>query len=245
MSAFTRPRSSTLRTLSWRSPAAPTHHRTLSVSAIVRTAPRRTQDFNSGFSSSYDPTEDAPRGPMFNKSKFGVPQFYPRDLKKRVDDYVVGQDRAKKTICSVIFNHYQGARRRFHQEEAERALREKQQRQKFARDRDLHDRHRVSHPVEGQPYSDSVFQRYADDAFREDEFPGHYESIQASQQSFQDPTDNFYAPEDTSLPQNVKIDKSNLLLIGPTGVGKTYILEYVLEFPFRGCVSLLDWGNKC
>lgn len=37
--------------------------------------------------------------------------------------------------------------------------------------------------------------------------------------------DDFYIPEDTNAPQRVKIDKSNLLLIGPTGVGKTYILE--------------------
>lgn len=36
---------------------------------------------------------------------------------------------------------------------------------------------------------------------------------------------DFYIPEDESRPPPVKIDKSNLLLIGPTGVGKTYILE--------------------
>lgn len=42
---------------------------------------------------------------------------------------------------------------------------------------------------------------------------------------FPDPSENFYTEEDTSMPQHVKIDKSNLLLIGPTGVGKTYILE--------------------
>lgn len=35
----------------------------------------------------------------------------------------------------------------------------------------------------------------------------------------------FLVPEDPALPQHVKIDKSNLLVIGPTGVGKTYILE--------------------
>jgi ATP-dependent Clp protease ATP-binding subunit ClpX len=32
-------------------------------------------------------------------------------------------------------------------------------------------------------------------------------------------------PEDPAAAEHVKIDKSNLLLIGPTGVGKTYILE--------------------
>jgi ATP-dependent Clp protease ATP-binding subunit ClpX len=32
-------------------------------------------------------------------------------------------------------------------------------------------------------------------------------------------------PEDPNIPHHVKIDKSNLLLLGPTGVGKTYVLE--------------------
>lgn len=44
-----------------------------------------------------------------------------------------------------------------------------------------------------------------------------------------DSLDHLYTPEDAPNPERVKIDKSNLLLIGPTGVGKTYILEYVLQ----------------
>lgn len=170
---------------------------------------------------------------MFNKTRFGVPQFYPRDLKRRVDDYVVGQDRAKKTICSVIFNHYQNLRRRHYLDDQDRRLQEKLQRQKFTRDRDLHDRQRDPHPAGGQPYSDLVYQQYADDSFREDEFPGHYESIEQAYQNHpaSNLAENFYVPEDPNRPQPVKIDKSNLLLLGPTGVGKTYILEYVVPFP--------------
>jgi ATP-dependent Clp protease ATP-binding subunit ClpX len=147
---------------------------------------------------------------MFSKASFGVPQFYPRDLKKRVDDYVVGQDRAKKTICSVIFNHYQSLRRRQLHDFQDQRLREKLQRQKFTRDRDLHERASLDgnymHPVE-------------------DDFPGHNDSVKGVGPSHQVPIDNFYIPDDNSGPQHVKIDKSNLLLIGPTGVGKTYILE--------------------
>lgn len=86
---------------------------------------------------------------MFNKARFGVPQFYPRDLKKRVDEYVVGQDRAKKTICSVIFNHYQSLRRRTQEEDQDRRLKEKMQRQKFTRDKDVHDVQSEPHPAEG------------------------------------------------------------------------------------------------
>lgn len=85
---------------------------------------------------------------MFNKTSIGVPQFYPRDLKKRVDEYVVGQDRAKKTISSVIFNHYQNLRRRQYQEEQERKRDEKLMRQAIARDRNT--RERELYAVEGQ-----------------------------------------------------------------------------------------------
>lgn len=214
--------------------------RNLTHSASLAVAPRRSQYFNSGFTTSYDPSQDTGRGPIFSKAAFGVPQFYPRDLKRRVDDYVVGQDRAKKTICSVIFNHYQGLRRRQHHEAQDQRLREKLQRQRYAQDRDLQDRaaYRGSpvHPAEGgrwlfdnpahiksRRHADS--ERYA----IEDEFPGHSESARGTPQ-FPDElsssaSDDFYLAEDASVPQHVKIDKSNLLLVGPTGVGKTYILE--------------------
>lgn len=165
---------------------------------------------------------------MFTKSKFGVPQFYPRDLKKRVDNYVIGQDRAKKTICSTIFNHYQRLRRKYHHEDSDRLLREKLQRQRFARDRDLHERNREQH-------NNSM--GYDDDYNFEEDMP--YKPP--------DPSESFYRPEDTSIPQHVKIDKSNILLIGPTGVGKTYILETLskkLNVPFTisDCNSFTQAG---
>ncbi|CCC10933.1 unnamed protein product [Sordaria macrospora k-hell] len=231
--------------------------RYISYSSRLSLSPRRTQSLNNqGFTSSYDPNENG-RGPIFsNKSSFGVPHFYPRDLKRRVDDYVVGQDRAKKTICSVIFNHYQNIRRRQHHEVQDQRLREKLQRQRYSRDnrdRDLQDREGYSgssssnrdiHPVE-------------------DEFPGHHESVMGTHRDrdrdrdrdhdmVEDhlettSVDDFYIPEDTNAPQRVKIDKSNLLLIGPTGVGKTYILETLskkLNVPFTisDCNSFTQAG---
>lgn len=244
MSVLARPRAptcaATLRIARLRHPA-------YSTSSILLSAPRRSNNFNSGFSSSYDPSQDAGRGPIFNKNTFGVPQFYPRDLKKRVDDYVVGQDRAKKTICSVIFNHYQGLRRRQHHELQDQRLREKLQRQKYAQDQDAFERAGYNssgsssssrtHPVEGARWPSSrrsAFlarsRRQADDQFGfEDEFPGHQESVRGAYQvpeSVYEPVaDDFYIAEDFAAPAHVRIDKSNLLLIGPTGVGKTYILE--------------------
>ncbi|KAI6085105.1 P-loop containing nucleoside triphosphate hydrolase protein [Hypoxylon rubiginosum] len=211
--------------------------RSLSSSSIYWSASRRTSDFNSPFTGSYDPNEEG-RGPMFSKNTFGVPQFYPRDLKKRVDEYVVGQDRAKKTISSVIFNHYQNVRRRQYQEELERKRDERLMRQAIARDRNA--RERDTHPVEGWQYPTFKSYRHRADDNPEDEFPGHNESIQNMHQAWQrdEQRVDFYIPEDASRTPPVKIDKSNLLLIGPTGVGKTYILETLskqINVPFTIC----------
>ncbi|KAI0843680.1 P-loop containing nucleoside triphosphate hydrolase protein [Hypoxylon sp. FL0890] len=211
--------------------------RALSTCTALRNASRRIPGLDSGFTSSYDPNEEG-RGPMFSKNTFGVPQFYPRDLKKRVDEYVVGQDRAKKTISSAIFNHYQNLRRRQHQELQERKWEEKLMRQAIARDRNA--RERESHPVEGWQHPTPMSQRYRADDYAEDEYPGHNDTIQQMHQAWQRGEEkiDFYIPEDTSRPPPVKIDKSNLLLIGPTGVGKTYILETLskkINVPFTIC----------
>jgi hypothetical protein len=238
MSVLARPRAptcaATLRIARLRHPA-------YSTSSILLAGPRRSNYFNSGFSSSYDPSQESGRGPIFsNKQSFGVPPFYPRDLKRRVDDYVVGQDRAKKTICSVIFNHYQGLRRRQHHELQDQRLREKLQRQKYAQDQDAFERAGYNstriHPVEGGrwPSRRSAFpagsrRRTNSDFALEDEYPGHNEAVRGAYQipdsPYDPPADEFYIPEDFPSPEHVRIDKSNLLLIGPTGVGKTYILE--------------------
>lgn len=189
--------------------------------SVTRTSHRRTEDFSSGFTSSYDPNQDSGRGPMFtNKVNYGVPQFYPRDLKKRVDDYVVGQDRAKKSICATMFNHYQAVRRRQYEELADRKARAKIQRQRAARD---------GHPVDDEQ-SDSVFQRYYVDDYNNS---GAMASGTTTSTDHPAVDSNIFeslggiAAEDKGIPEHVKIDKSNILLIGPTGVGKTYILEQV------------------
>ncbi|KAK3683702.1 P-loop containing nucleoside triphosphate hydrolase protein [Podospora appendiculata] len=245
MSVLTRPRASffapTPPSITPRPPRRlrPTYS-AFSTFKCLAVAPRRPQNFNSGFTSSYDPTLDKGRGPIFAKSTFGVPQFYPRDLKRHVDDYVVGQDRAKKTICSVIFNHYQGLRRRQHHEAQDQRLREKLQRQRHAQERGLLDRAGYNNggmttpPVEG------------------DELPARSDNVRQTARSlpeeiFETISDDFCTPDDSDVPHHVKIGKSNILLLGPTGVGKTYILETLskkLNVPFTisDCNSFTQAG---
>lgn len=210
--------------------------RNLNTTRLLLSRPPRTPDLNSGFTGTYDPTIDPGRGPMFSHPNFGVPQFYPRDLKKRVDDYVVGQDRAKKSICATIFNHYQNVRRRHQFEHEERNRQDRAMRQRLARDREFHQRRReASHPVEGQlqRVKAGAYRRRKDDVRKtddlQDDYPGHYESVRPIHEPIEvepeDQLEALYTPEDLSHEEPVKIDKSNILLIGPTGVGKTYILE--------------------
>lgn len=224
------------------------NQRPFSTSLAPKTAPRRTRDLSNSFSNTYDPDEEG-RGPMFNKNSFGVPQFYPRDLKKRVDEYVVGQDRAKKTISSVIFNHYQGVRRRNYHDEQERKRQEKLLRRSESRDRNMREKEPfLQHPLEGALHNQ--YPGFAADAFPQDDFPGHHELVQHTQyqetrQVRGSDADLFYIPEDTSQPQPVEINKSNLLLIGPTGVGKTYILEYATPSPLLSSSRCLPGEKPC
>ncbi|EGS23913.1 uncharacterized protein CTHT_0006220 [Thermochaetoides thermophila DSM 1495] len=245
MSVLVRPRSvlryaATLRLT--RLPQIGQQRSSFATTRALLSAPRRSQYFSSGYTTSYDPSQETGRGPIFSKNQFGVPQFYPRDLKRRVDDYVVGQERAKKTICSVIFNHYQNLRRRQTLEMQEQRLREKAARQKYAEDREAFER--------------ANFAMAADE-----EFIGMHEtsssaSLRGSSSAhsamgeglFEPLANDYYAaPEDFSPTEHVKIDKSNLLLIGPTGVGKTYILETLskkLNVPFTisDCNSFTQAG---
>lgn len=182
---------------------------------------------NDGFTGTYDPTVEPGRGPMFAKSRFGVPQFYPRDLKRRIDDYVVGQDRAKKTICSTIFNHYQNMRRRHQREHDERNVREKAMRQQYAREREMHQKRRDAYNSKNDVLSDTDSRDFT--ASSSAHMAGTNLNIPKSDEIYDRPyetPEHFYIQdEDIASTQYVTVDKSNLLLVGPTGVGKTYILE--------------------
>jgi ATP-dependent Clp protease ATP-binding subunit ClpX len=165
---------------------------------------------------------------MFRKVNFGVPKFYPRDLKRRVDEYVVGQDRAKKTICAAIFNHYQNLRRRRQHEQEDKEKHEKLLRQRFARDRELSQRRWDSSPLEGKFTAHTLKMHAGNRGPLKDEAPGQASSTRQAHDlnaSEGGSATGILKSEEPAIPEHVKIDKSNILVIGPTGVGKTYILE--------------------
>lgn len=46
-------------------------------------------------------------GPLGSTPAFGAPRITPRVLKQYLDQFVVGQDRAKKILSVAVYNHYQ------------------------------------------------------------------------------------------------------------------------------------------
>ncbi|OCL07829.1 hypothetical protein AOQ84DRAFT_319333, partial [Glonium stellatum] len=172
-----------------------------------------------GFTGIYEPGQPT-SGPLGGASNVGAPRITPKALKQHLDQFVVGQERAKKVLSVAVYNHYQRI------QELQRLDDEQAELEAQAARREMGHRHPV-----------------------EDEFPG------------QQPTINLYPPSPQSQSQEqplletpqildytpLTIEKSNVLLLGPSGVGKTLMaktLARVLDVPFSmsDCTPLTQAG---
>ena len=96
-------------------------------------------DFSSqGFTGSYDP-EETIAGPLAGAPVLGAPKMTPRGLKHHLDQYVVGQERAKKILSVAVYNHYQRFQEKQRKYQEEEELEKQRMRRAMA---DLH-------PIEG------------------------------------------------------------------------------------------------
>lgn len=69
-------------------------------------------------------------GPLGSTPAFGAPRITPKVLKQYLDQYVVGQDRAKKVLSVAVYNHYQRVQEvQRREEEAEELLMKRQRRE--------------------------------------------------------------------------------------------------------------------
>jgi ATP-dependent Clp protease ATP-binding subunit ClpX len=175
------------------------------------------------------PTE----GPLRDASNIGAPRITPTVLKQHLDQFVVGQERAKKTLSTAVYNHYQRITelQRLDDEADERAHQEERRRMA----------HR--HPVEGR--EGELKRSIAVPALTnhwEDEFPGQQATVsmnvyppemQHEPNKHAEPEDGNHSPLLDQSP--LTIDKSNILLLGPSGVGKTLMVKTLarsLQVPF-------------
>ena len=161
----------------------------------------RSDFANQPFTGSYEPGLPT-SGPLGGASGYGAPRLTPKMLKQHLDQFVVGQERAKKILSVAVFNHYQRIQelqRREDEEDEILAQRERRER----------------HPVES-------------------EFPGQQPTIRLG-----GPPTASFDPRTSGTPlvdtSPLTLEKSNILLLGPSGVGKTLMaktLARVLSVPF-------------
>ncbi|KAJ5761030.1 hypothetical protein N7520_008186 [Penicillium odoratum] len=180
-------------------------HTRLLFSSSSRSSQFNRSDFtNQPFTGSYE-TGLPTSGPLGSTPAFGAPRITPKVLKQYLDQYVVGQDRAKKVLSVAVYNHYQRVQEIARREEEAEELAAKRQRKEALE----------SHPLE-------------------DEYPGQQRTVglPSSPKSRQaTPLGQDVLVDTSPLP----LDKSNILLLGPSGVGKTLMaktLARVLSVPF-------------
>ncbi|KAI5291604.1 hypothetical protein KEM54_003049 [Ascosphaera aggregata] len=186
-------------------------------------------DFTGSYTSSYEPFEPT-RGPLAKaksplhddrhrrngpsqgsfQEDWNSPKITPRYLKEQLDQFVVGQERAKKVLSVAVFNHYQ---RITELERRDRQLQEMW----LAREREITRDYylKPTEDVGNYPLLSGDFRQSRHQAGR----PTTNESTIADNDDY-----------DLSL-----LSKSNVLLFGPSGVGKTLMaktLANLLSVPF-------------
>lgn len=96
-------------------------------------------DFTSQpFTGSYDAGEKT-SGPLGDASVLGAPRLTPKVLKNHLDNFVVGQERAKKILSVAVYNHYQRIQELQRRDEEEQELLQQQLRRAMSE----------GHPLEG------------------------------------------------------------------------------------------------
>ena len=99
---------------------------------------RRSDFTGQGFTSYYEPGQPTV-GPLGDTSSVGAPRITPRVLKEHLDQFVVGQERAKKVMSVAVYNHYQRVQELQRRDDDEAASIAQQERQAMG----------SRHPVEG------------------------------------------------------------------------------------------------
>ncbi|KAF9886656.1 hypothetical protein FE257_011296 [Aspergillus nanangensis] len=179
----------------------PTHRSFASTTGSFPTSSQFDRsDFTSQpWSGSYEPGLPT-AGPLGSTPAFGAPRVTPRTLKQYLDQFVVGQDRAKKILSVAVYNHYQRIQEiQRREDEAAEVLAKRARRESVEH-----------HPLEGQQRT----------------------TRPPPEPSLSSPTTDQVELNDSSP---LQLEKSNILLLGPSGVGKTLMaktLARVLSVPF-------------
>ena len=100
---------------------------------------RRSDFTNQPFTGTYEAGQRT-SGPLGDASILGAPTLTPKTLKQHLDQFVVGQERAKKVLSVAVYNHYQRIQEAQRLEEEEEEMLQQRLRREMAE----------GHPLEGK-----------------------------------------------------------------------------------------------
>ncbi|OBT68061.1 hypothetical protein VE03_01591 [Pseudogymnoascus sp. 23342-1-I1] len=213
-------------------------------------APQPTFDRNDfqgqPFTGVYEPGGPT-RGPLGQASSHGAPRITPRRLKEHLDKYVIGQERAKKMLSVAVYNHYQRVHELQRQDEEERIKQEREDRKNRVREHEsfhsddtfiaapVRRTTRLGPTLEEEPALkvERQYPRLRNDYIRYE--PIRSESLRNETVRIDPIRSETPLLDPLADRPGVTIEKSNVMVIGPTGVGKTHILRTLaraLEVPF-------------
>lgn len=178
--------------------------------------------------------------------------MYRQQIVKHLNEYVIGQDRAKKTLAVAVFNHYSRVRSNLLGQ-----LEQQQQQQQLEQEQYDQDKSHAEHHHPTLP-SDTSIQSVGLDLVPAERIGsnGDYRQQQQQRRNWENPpTTTLHATATSTarskahasrkkqhLPSDddddaaaTVYDKSNVMLIGPTGSGKTLLartLAQILQVPF-------------
>ncbi|KAI9735218.1 MAG: hypothetical protein M1834_001808 [Cirrosporium novae-zelandiae] len=184
--------------------------RKLSLSSSPSLSSNHRSDLSGqGYSNVYEAGKPV-SGPIGATSDIGIPKFTPKSLKRHLDQYVVGQEKAKKDLCIAIYNHHLRIEDKRRQEEAEAELLAKQWRKERGhQDPQLEEDNESKDPPTVMYYPPGSPKNHSSSTLRLKLTPSQPES-------------------------QLLLEKSNILMLGPSGTGKTLMantLAKVLNIP--------------